>query len=63
VDSDYTISYAPGTLSVTPAVLTITANNASRIYGVANPTFTASYVALTTTAVASKSPCAIMQLA
>jgi hypothetical protein len=43
VDSDYTISYVAGTLSVTPAVLTITANNASRIYGVANPTFTASY--------------------
>jgi hypothetical protein len=30
-------------LTVTPVALTITANNATRIYGVPNPTFTASY--------------------
>ena len=31
--SNYTISYMPGTLSVTPAPLTITANNDSKTYG------------------------------
>jgi hypothetical protein len=30
---NYTITYANGTLTVTPAALTITANNASKIYG------------------------------
>jgi hypothetical protein len=40
---DYTITYRPGTLTVNPAVLTITANNATRIYGIANPAFSASY--------------------
>jgi hypothetical protein len=41
---NYTISYgAPGVLTVNPAPLTITANNASRTYGDANPAFSASY--------------------
>jgi len=31
------------TQNVTPAVLTVTANNASRVYGAGNPAFTASY--------------------
>ena len=35
--------FVAGTLSVGEASLTITANNASRTYGDANPTFTASY--------------------
>ena len=43
VDSDYSISYVGGTLTVTPAPLTITANNQSTIYGAALPTLTASY--------------------
>ena len=43
VDSDYTISYAPGSLNVTPAPLTITANNQTKVYGAALPTLTASY--------------------
>jgi subtilisin family serine protease len=43
VDPDYTIGYAAGTLSITPATLTVTADNESRVYGQANPTLTASY--------------------
>jgi hypothetical protein len=41
-DSDYTIAYVPGTLTVTRATLTltVTANNASRQYSDPNPTFT-----------------------
>jgi len=35
--SNYAISFAPGTLTITPAPLTIAANNISRAYGVANP--------------------------
>jgi hypothetical protein len=43
VDGNYTISYAPGTLKITPASLTITADDATRVYGAANPAFSASY--------------------
>jgi RHS repeat-associated protein len=43
VDSDYSISYVAGTLTVTPAALTITADNKTKVYGAALPTFTASY--------------------
>ena len=32
-DPDYTISYVAGTLTVTPAPLTITADNQSKVYG------------------------------
>jgi hypothetical protein len=41
--NDYTISYVAGTVTVNPAVLTVTANDASRIYGISNPAFSASY--------------------
>lgn len=37
---NYAITYMPGTLAVTQALLTVTVNNASRQYGQANPTFT-----------------------
>ncbi len=40
---NYAITYNPGTLTINKAPLTITANNASRIYGDSNPSFTASY--------------------
>src|SRR5204863_362508 len=40
---DYTITFAPGTLTVTPAALTITADNKSKLYGAPLPTLTASY--------------------
>jgi len=40
---NYTIGYVPGALTVNPAPLTITANSASRLYGTANPTFSANY--------------------
>ncbi len=43
VDSDYTISYVAGSLTVTTAPLTITANNQNKVYGTALPTLTASY--------------------
>src|SRR5207237_7728246 len=44
VDSDYTISYVAGQLTVTPVALTITAADKSKAYGAALPalTFTAS---------------------
>ena len=41
--SNYSITFASGTLSVGQAALTITANNASKAYGAANPTLSASY--------------------
>jgi predicted outer membrane repeat protein len=43
VDEDYMISYVAGNLTVTPAPLTITANNQTKVYGTALPTLTASY--------------------
>ncbi|MDB5307092.1 MAG: hypothetical protein JWO38_1294 [Gemmataceae bacterium] len=40
-DGNYTItSFTPGTLTVTPAPLTIVVDNASRVVGAPNPTFT-----------------------
>jgi hypothetical protein len=41
--ANYAISFANGTLTVTPALLTITAEDKSRLYGAANPALTASY--------------------
>ncbi|HKB14235.1 MAG TPA: MBG domain-containing protein, partial [Vicinamibacterales bacterium] len=43
VSANYTIAYVGGTLTVTPAALTITADSKSRVYGAANPPFTVSY--------------------
>jgi filamentous hemagglutinin family protein len=43
LDGNYTIAYVDGTLSVDPAPLTVTANDAGRTYGAANPGFTARY--------------------
>ncbi len=40
---NYTISYTAGTLTVTPAALTITANNGSKAYGTVNPTLGVTY--------------------
>ena len=42
VDTDYTISYVAGSLTVTTAPLTITADNQTKVYGAALPTLTAS---------------------
>lgn len=42
-DANYTIAYTAGTLTVTPAGLTITADNKAKVYGAANPALTASY--------------------
>src|SRR5438874_362069 len=46
IDTDYTISYIAGTLTVTPGALTITADSKSKPYGAALPALTASYVGL-----------------
>ena len=43
VDSDYTISYVDGLLDITPAALTISADNQTNVYGATLPTLTASY--------------------
>jgi hypothetical protein len=43
VSGDYAISYVFGSLSVTPAALTITADNKTKVYGSGLPALTASY--------------------
>ncbi|UYZ57901.1 MBG domain-containing protein [Hymenobacter latericus] len=45
-DGNYDISYQTGTLTVTPVDLIVTADNKSKVYGQANPAFTASYSGL-----------------
>ncbi len=45
-DSDYSISYGTGTLTVTPVALTITAVNQSKVYGAVLPTLSVSYTGL-----------------
>ncbi len=40
---NYTVSFVSGSLAVTPAALTISANSTSKIYGAALPVLTASY--------------------
>jgi hypothetical protein len=42
-DNNYTFTYQPGTLNITKAPLTISAENNTRVYGEANPAFTFSY--------------------
>src|SRR5262249_44517580 len=39
--ANYTFGFKNGTLKVTPTTLTVTANGASRVYGSANPVFSA----------------------
>jgi len=41
--SNYTMSFVPGTLTITAVPLTITANNQTRQYGAPNPAFNVSY--------------------
>ena len=43
VDTNYSFTYKSGTLTVTAAPLTITANNQTKVYGAALPTLTAGY--------------------
>jgi hypothetical protein len=45
-DANYQIMRVNGTLSVTPAALTVTANGATRAYGTTNPVFTGTIVGL-----------------
>jgi hypothetical protein len=42
-DPNYSINYVPGMLTITPASLTITADNQTKVYGDPLPTLTASY--------------------
>ncbi len=42
-DPDYTITYKPGTLTITPAILVITATNATKVYGAGLPALTVGY--------------------
>src|SRR5262249_25704675 len=42
-NANYTISYVAGTLTISPAALTVKADNPTRAYGAANPTLTVSY--------------------
>jgi hypothetical protein len=46
--NNYNITFAKGTLSVTKAPLTVTADNKSKVYGAANPNFTVSTTASST---------------
>ena len=41
--SNYSISFANGTLTIAPAPLTVSADSKSKVYGKSNPTLTASY--------------------
>jgi hypothetical protein len=41
--ANYTITFVSGTLTVTPATLTVTADDKSRLYALPNPPLTASY--------------------
>jgi filamentous hemagglutinin family protein len=44
---NYDISFTSGTLTIDPALLTIRANDSSRVYGASDPLFSATYIGLT----------------
>lgn len=44
--TNYTITHTPGTLTVDPAAVTVTANDETRTYGGTNPTFTGNVTGL-----------------
>jgi hypothetical protein len=44
--ANYSLTTVAGTLSITPAPLTVTAFNASKVYGTANPTFLGTVIGL-----------------
>ena len=46
VSNNYAIIYVNGTLSVTPAALSVTVDNASRFYGDPNPVFTGTIIGI-----------------
>jgi ELWxxDGT repeat protein len=45
-DNDYNLTLVNGTLTVAPAALTVTANDAAKVYGQPNPAFTGSIVGI-----------------
>ena len=56
VDSNYSITYVAGSLAVTAAPLTITANNQTKTAGGSDPVFTFTYTGLTNGDVATATP-------
>ena len=46
-DANYNITFVDGTLTIDPALLTVTANDSNKIYGTTNPAFTANFAGLT----------------
>ena len=50
-DSNYTISFTGGTLTITPASLTVTANSQTKVYGTNDPSLTDSVMGLVDTTV------------
>jgi hypothetical protein len=44
--TDYTITFQPGKLTVTPAPMTVTADDSTKVYGAPMPAFTATYSGL-----------------
>src|SRR5207245_1614025 len=58
-DANYSITFVKGSLEVTPAALTVTTDNKSKVYGATNPTLTATitgYVNGDTASVVSGTP-------
>jgi uncharacterized repeat protein (TIGR03803 family) len=53
---NYTYTYVKGTLTITPAALTITADDKSKVHGQPNPKLTVSYVGLVNGDTAAKVP-------
>ena len=45
-DTNYSLAYVNGTLTITPAALSVTADDQSRLYGAANPTLTGNIVGI-----------------
>ena len=52
----YTVTINPGTLTITSAVLTVTAANSSRFYGDPNPAFTGAITGIRITETTSRPP-------
>jgi hypothetical protein len=53
---NYTVHYVIGTLTITPAALTITADDKSKVHGKPNPALTATYAGLVNGDTAARVP-------
>src|SRR5439155_15345409 len=45
--SNYTVTYVPGTFTITKAAVTVTAHDGTKVYGASDPTLTASQTGFT----------------